>query len=97
MKKLHAIIDKTGNVTQVVVWDGVTEWAPSKVLTVVPCTKDVGFGHKWDGKQFVAPPVKEPTKEDLAAFEAMRANGTKATADSDLAKPDSLGATTDGS
>ena len=54
-EKLHAILNPDGSVAQVVVWDGVTPWAPSKTLTVKPCTPGVGPGWKFANAKFVAP------------------------------------------
>ncbi len=72
-EQLHAILDDAGNVLQVVVWDGVTPWAPAKKFNVYPCTADVSLGWKHDGKQFVAPKVEPLTKDQLAAQDTMLA------------------------
>lgn len=53
----YAIV-QSGNVVDVVVWDGVTEWAPPIGTTAVqiPDGAYVGIGSTYDGTTFSAPP-----------------------------------------
>lgn len=52
---MYAVVDINGNVTNVVVWDGVSDFdVPGARL--IPATNNVSIGWKYDGQQFIPPP-----------------------------------------
>jgi hypothetical protein len=54
----YALVDTSGIVQNVVVWDGVTPWSPGTGLTPIPAPDGAGavIGATWDGEKFTAPP-----------------------------------------
>lgn len=56
MAKLYAIVE-SGQVTNVVIWDGVSKWDGSNGAMLVPAGISVGIGWAYDGTDFVAPLV----------------------------------------
>ena len=65
----YAVV-KNGAVENIVIWDGVTEFSvPDSEL--IEATADARIGGTYDGVfHYVAPPVPEPTAEQVAAAEA---------------------------
>ena len=65
----YAVV-KDGVVENVVVWDGVTEFAVEGA-EIVAATEDTRMGGNWDGKvfTFVEPTPPEPTPEQVARAE----------------------------
>jgi len=57
------MIDQTGLVVGVSLWDGQTEWQPPEGITVVkvPDVQSCGPGWTYDGSNWTAPP--EPEEE----------------------------------
>jgi hypothetical protein len=57
----YALIDETGTVQSVVVWDGKSEWQPPNDWTVVlnPETICAGIGWTYVNGEFIAPPEPE--------------------------------------
>ena len=56
----YAIVDN-GTVTNLVVWDGETEWAPPAGSELVPAgDTGVGVGWLWDGSTFTQQETIEP-------------------------------------
>lgn len=60
----YGMIDQTGLVVGVTVWDGETEWQPPEGLTVVkvPDGQRCGSGWTFDGSTWTAPP-RDPYDE----------------------------------
>jgi hypothetical protein len=59
---------KDGKVEQVIIWDGVQEWAPAESYTMVELADDSPVGPDWDyvdGEFVDNRPVEEP--EELEA------------------------------
>lgn len=54
----YAVVED-GTVTNVVMWDGATKWAPG-AGQAVPCPDDVEIGWLWDGGSFQAGPEAAP-------------------------------------
>jgi hypothetical protein len=53
-------------VVNIVVWDGVSEYAPNGVTQILPCDENPGVSYGWrlvDG-EWVAPPPVEPQLEE---------------------------------
>lgn len=50
----YAIIDQTGLVVNVTIWDGTSSWAPPKGCTAVPL-EDGGIGWSYVDGKFVEP------------------------------------------
>jgi len=55
----YAIVDSTGLVVNVVVWDGFTTWAPPAKHAAIPLIEG-GIGWTFAENQFVPPPEPEP-------------------------------------
>ncbi|MDU7837696.1 MAG: tail fiber assembly protein [Pantoea sp.] len=64
----YAIIDDSGTVINVTVWDGESEWTPPDNTTAVKCG-DSGAGIGWSYKDgvFTPPPAPEVPKSELIA------------------------------
>lgn len=56
----YAVIEK-GSVTNIVLWDGESEWAPDNGVAI-PATEGVGIGWLYADGTFTAPAVQEPVK-----------------------------------
>jgi hypothetical protein len=56
----YALIDATGLVVNVVLWDGLAEWAAPDGLTLEPAPDHVGPGWRKDGGEWIAPEPIEP-------------------------------------
>jgi len=61
----YGMIDQTGLVVGVSLWDGQTEWQPPKGITVVkvPDGQSCGPGYTYDGTNWIAPPVEDEEGE----------------------------------
>jgi hypothetical protein len=55
MSNRYAVIEN-GLVTNVALWDGVTEWDGSTSTVLLPADSPVGPGYTYDGTTFTAPP-----------------------------------------
>ena len=62
----YALIDYTNTVINIVLWDGVTTWAPDSGIVAVPvndpmidATEYVEIGDTWNGTDFAVPVVEE--------------------------------------
>ena len=70
---VYAIIDGNGNITNMVNWDGVSQWAPPAGLTPVQ-TDTASVGWTYANGAFVAPPepvIPAPTiEQQIADLEA---------------------------
>lgn len=55
---MYAIVDANGNVTNIIVWDGISEFTIN--ATLVPATVGVSIGWKYVGNKFVPPPPPVP-------------------------------------
>jgi len=76
-----------GVVTNVSLWDGVSEFDPGEGVTLVLANDDVIIGGTYDGEfHYVAPTPPEPTPEESARQEKI---------DSAKAKLEDLGLTTE--
>jgi hypothetical protein len=51
----YAVIDSNGNVTNMVEWDGVTQWTPGTGFTAVPATANASIGGTYSNGQFTLP------------------------------------------
>ena len=61
-----AVVDSDGLVTNVVLWDGVTEWHPGPGLTVVNLAgSSAGPGWTYDGSTFSPPPTTSEPAESV--------------------------------
>ena len=59
-----------GVVTNVSLWDGVSEFDPGEGVTLVLANDDAIIGGTYDGAfHFVEPPAPEPTAQQVAASE----------------------------
>ncbi|EML8459285.1 hypothetical protein [Escherichia coli] len=57
MSDIYAVV-QNGVVTNLVVWDGKSEFKPEKA-DIVKCVGDVGIGWLYDGEQFIKPSLKQ--------------------------------------
>ena len=56
-----AMIDASGYVFNVCLWDGDnTRWTPPAGITVIPAPDEVGVGWSYDGSWHAPIPVEEP-------------------------------------
>lgn len=54
----YALVDSTGNVVNVIVWDGQSEWTSRPDLRVIRCfTDSVAPGWTHNGVDFVPPAI----------------------------------------
>lgn len=72
----YAVVNSDGLIINVVVWDGVTEWAPPEGAQAVRCGDNLcGIGGTYKDGVFAAPPEPEVPKEDLISqAEQQKAN-----------------------
>ncbi|EEW2264213.1 tail fiber assembly protein [Escherichia coli] len=72
----YAVIDGDGNIVNVIVWDGVTEWEPPEGTHAVRCGDNLcGIGGTYKEGVFNVPPEPEVPKEDLISqAEQQKAN-----------------------
>lgn len=56
MSDIYAVV-QNGVVTNLVAWDGKSEFKPEKA-DIVKCVGDVGIGWSYDGKKFIKPEDK---------------------------------------
>lgn len=72
----YALIDGDGNIVNVIVWDGVTEWEPPEGTQAVRCGDNLcRIGGTYKDGVFAAPPEPEVPKEDLISqAEQQKAN-----------------------
>ncbi|HBH7842644.1 TPA: tail fiber assembly protein [Escherichia coli] len=62
----YAVIDGDGNIVNVIVWDGVTEWEPPEGTQAVRCGDNLCvIGGTYKEGVFNVPPEPEVPKEDL--------------------------------
>lgn len=62
----YAVVNADGLIINIVVWDGVTEWAPPEGTQAVRCGDNLcGIGGTYKDGVFGAPPEPEVPKEDL--------------------------------
>lgn len=66
----YAIVEN-GVVTNVIEWDGETEWVPDAGVAVLT-DGTVGIGWSYAGSKFTAPPVPEPSPAELVAAAATK-------------------------
>lgn len=61
----YAVV-KNGTVINIIVWDGITEWAPEdgKAIQV---SENIGIGWSYAKGEFTAPPAPEVTREQMVA------------------------------
>ena len=60
MSNVYAVIDGSGNVVNMVVWDGNAEhWQPPAGETAVLATPDAQIGGKYSGGVFTLPAPRE--------------------------------------
>lgn len=52
----YATVDESGTVTNVVLWDGASDWTPDPGETAIECPPEVAPGWTYAGRAF-APPV----------------------------------------
>ncbi len=57
MSDIYAVV-QNGVVTNLVVWDGKSEFKTEKA-DIVKCVGDVGIGWLYDGEQFIKPSLKQ--------------------------------------
>ena len=58
---------RDGKIEQVIVWDGVQDWAPAKTYTMVEIVEGVSAGIGWDyvdGEFVDNRPVEDPFKDE---------------------------------
>ncbi|HAJ4481471.1 TPA: tail fiber assembly protein [Escherichia coli] len=72
----YAVIDGDGNIVNVIVWDGVTEWEPPEGTQAVRCGDNLCvIGGTYKEGVFNVPPEPEVPKEDLISqAEQQKAN-----------------------
>lgn len=49
------VVDSSGTVVNIVVWDGQAEFCLESELALVPQPDGVGIGWVWNGKNWIAP------------------------------------------
>ena len=59
----YALVDNTGLVVNIIIWDGESDWQPPEGLIAVPLTDGAAIGWSYVEGEFIAPPEPEP---DLA-------------------------------
>lgn len=65
----YAVVNKSGVVENIVLWDGVTEFSVPD-CALIEATADARIGGTYDGSfHFVEPDPPEPTAEEIAAAE----------------------------
>jgi hypothetical protein len=53
---------KNGVVENVSLWDGDTnKWQPPEGITCIPAPDEIGIGWTWDGANWTAPVIPEPS------------------------------------
>ncbi|EEZ6066178.1 TPA: hypothetical protein ACWSD0_004787 [Escherichia coli] len=57
MSDIYAVV-QNGVVTNLVVWDGKSEFKTEKA-DIVKCVGDVGIGWSYDGEKFIKPSLKQ--------------------------------------
>ena len=57
----YAVVNPSGVVENVVLWDGETPWSPPIGRTAVPDSGGAEIKGTWTGTKFDPPPVPEPT------------------------------------
>lgn len=65
MLNRYAVVEN-GQVTNVALWDGVSEWGESNLAILLPADSPVGTGYTYDGTTFTAPP--SPPQTGYVAF-----------------------------
>jgi hypothetical protein len=58
---IYAVIDANGNVTNMVEWDGESEWSPGNGFTAVPVTANAAIGGTYANGTFTLPPQPSTT------------------------------------
>jgi len=61
---MRMAIIKNGVVTNIAVWDGVSEWEPDGDAVVDVSDLRVGIGYTYDGETFTAPPSQESDQSE---------------------------------
>jgi hypothetical protein len=51
----YALVDNTGLVVNVIVWDGESDWQPPEGLTAVLITGNAGIGWSYIDGEFIPP------------------------------------------
>lgn len=63
--KNYAVIDEVGNILNVILWDGESEWSPDEDTKVIECSEgECQIGGKYKDGVFSPPPAAEITKEE---------------------------------
>lgn len=64
----YAIVESNGLISNIVIWDGVTEWAPPDGTQAIACGDNIcGIGGNYKDGVFTPPPAPEVPKEDLVS------------------------------
>ena len=77
-----AVVDKDGNVVNVVVVKAQNVWSPPEGMMMVPVGTNAQIGGKWDGTKFTL----KPKSQERIDREAAQAGAIKAGEDAPLAK-----------
>lgn len=56
MSGIYAIVDNTGRVINLIMWDGMSTWSPPEDTQVVLTTNNISIDWTYDGTSFSAPP-----------------------------------------
>ncbi len=60
----YAVVDKSGNVTNVIVWDGEAQYTPPEGTELIEVTGAAGPGWTYRDGEFIAPEEDQPEEED---------------------------------
>ena len=88
MTKYAVIVTATGEVINMVEWDGVADYTPEEGTEVREATETSGIGGTWDGSKFIYPVAPEISRLDrLMQDEAPPIKAYDAETDDFIARP----------
>lgn len=69
----YAVVNSEGLIINIVVWDGITDWAPPESTQAIRCGDNIcGIGGNYQDGVFTLPPEPEIPQEDLIAMADQR-------------------------
>lgn len=72
MNNRYAVVEvATSLVSNVIIWDGISEWAPDEGFIVV-ASEEAQIGYTYADGVFTAPPVPPPTEAELLAAQSFK-------------------------
>lgn len=64
----YAVVDDDGNIVNVIIWDGVSQWSPPEGCTAVRCGENLcAIGGTYKDGKFTSPPAPELPDVDLVS------------------------------